>query len=188
MSANPDRAGVAMILAAGRGERLRPMTDNTPKPLLEVRGQPLIERHVIGLARAGIKRIVVNLAWLGSQIRDYLGDGERYGVTYRLQRREAARSRDRRRHFSRVAAARPGAFCGGQRRHLHRFSVRYTENRRRPGRTPRAGAESPSAPSRRLWSGTRIGARSGRASVHFFRHRDVSQRIFCRLHGRRASR
>lgn len=82
MSANPDRAGVAMILAAGRGERLRPMTDNTPKPLLKVRGQPLIERHVIGLARAGIKRIVVNLAWLGSQIRDYLGNGERYGVTF----------------------------------------------------------------------------------------------------------
>jgi MurNAc alpha-1-phosphate uridylyltransferase len=80
MSANPDRASVAMILAAGRGERLRPMTDDTPKPLLKVRGQPLIERHVIGLVRAGIERIVVNLAWLGSQISDYLGNGERYGV------------------------------------------------------------------------------------------------------------
>jgi MurNAc alpha-1-phosphate uridylyltransferase len=81
VSANPDRASVAMILAAGRGERLRPMTDSTPKPLLRVRGQPLIERHVMGLARAGIERIVVNLAWLGSQISDYLGDGARYGVT-----------------------------------------------------------------------------------------------------------
>jgi MurNAc alpha-1-phosphate uridylyltransferase len=69
-----------MILAAGRGERLRPMTDATPKPLLRVRGQPLIERHVVGLARAGIERIVVNLAWLGSQISEYLGDGARYGV------------------------------------------------------------------------------------------------------------
>jgi N-acetyl-alpha-D-muramate 1-phosphate uridylyltransferase len=69
-----------MILAAGRGERMRPMTDTTPKPLLEVRGQPLIERHVAGLARAGIVRIVINLAWLGSQIREYLGDGARYGV------------------------------------------------------------------------------------------------------------
>jgi N-acetyl-alpha-D-muramate 1-phosphate uridylyltransferase len=70
-----------MILAAGRGERLRPMTDITPKPLLRVRGQPLIERHVVGLARAGMERIVINLAWLGSQIREYLGDGARYGVT-----------------------------------------------------------------------------------------------------------
>jgi MurNAc alpha-1-phosphate uridylyltransferase len=70
-----------MILAAGRGERLRPMTDTIPKPLLRVRGQPLIERHVVGLAGAGVERIVVNLAWLGSQIREYLGDGARYGVT-----------------------------------------------------------------------------------------------------------
>jgi MurNAc alpha-1-phosphate uridylyltransferase len=69
-----------MILAAGRGERLRPWTDHTPKPLLKVRGQPLIERHVIALAGAGIERIVINLAWLGAQIRDYLGDGTRYGV------------------------------------------------------------------------------------------------------------
>ena len=67
-----------MILAAGRGERLRPLTDTTPKPLLRVQGQPLIERHVMGLARAGIEQIVINLAWLGSQIREYLGDGARY--------------------------------------------------------------------------------------------------------------
>lgn len=78
MSAPPERPHVAMILAAGRGERLRPMTDTTPKPLLRVRGQPLIERHVEALARAGMERIVINLAWLGSQIRDYLGDGARY--------------------------------------------------------------------------------------------------------------
>jgi MurNAc alpha-1-phosphate uridylyltransferase len=69
-----------MILAAGRGERMRPLTDTTPKPLLSVHGQPLIERHVINLARAGFERIVVNLAWLGAQIRDFLGDGARYGV------------------------------------------------------------------------------------------------------------
>jgi N-acetyl-alpha-D-muramate 1-phosphate uridylyltransferase len=69
-----------MILAAGRGERLRPMTDTTPKPLLKVRGQPLIERHVAALGLAGFERIVINLAWLGEQIRAYLGDGARYGV------------------------------------------------------------------------------------------------------------
>jgi N-acetyl-alpha-D-muramate 1-phosphate uridylyltransferase len=72
---------VAMILAAGRGERLRPMTDTIPKPMLPVRGQPLIERHVIALARAGMERIVINLAWLGARISEYLGDGARYGVS-----------------------------------------------------------------------------------------------------------
>lgn len=70
----------AMILAAGRGERMRPLTDTTPKPLLRIRGKPLIERHVERLAQSGIERIVVNLAWLGGMIQDYLGDGSRYGV------------------------------------------------------------------------------------------------------------
>jgi MurNAc alpha-1-phosphate uridylyltransferase len=71
----------AMILAAGRGERMRPLTDMVPKPLLTVHGQPLIERHVMNLARAGFERVVINLAWLGEKIRDYLGDGARYGVS-----------------------------------------------------------------------------------------------------------
>jgi MurNAc alpha-1-phosphate uridylyltransferase len=57
------------------------MTDTMPKPMLPVRGQPLIERHVIALARAGMERIVINLAWLGARISDYLGDGARYGVS-----------------------------------------------------------------------------------------------------------
>jgi MurNAc alpha-1-phosphate uridylyltransferase len=81
MSALPERPRVAMILAAGRGERLRPLTDTTPKPLLRVHGRPLIERHVMGLARSGVRRIVINLAWLGAQIREYLGDGARYGIS-----------------------------------------------------------------------------------------------------------
>jgi MurNAc alpha-1-phosphate uridylyltransferase len=81
VSVSFERPQAGMILAAGRGERLRPMTDTIPKPLLRVRGQPLIERHVMGLAGAGVERIVINLAWLGSQIREYLGDGARYGVT-----------------------------------------------------------------------------------------------------------
>jgi MurNAc alpha-1-phosphate uridylyltransferase len=73
-----------MILAAGRGERMRPLTDLTPKPLLKVRGETLIERHVAALVRAGIGDIIINLAWLGTQIRDYLGDGARFGarITY----------------------------------------------------------------------------------------------------------
>jgi MurNAc alpha-1-phosphate uridylyltransferase len=79
-----ERPRAAMILAAGRGERMRPLTDATPKPLLRVHGQPLIERHVQRLVQAGIGRIVINLAWKGEQIRDYLGDGARFGtaITY----------------------------------------------------------------------------------------------------------
>jgi MurNAc alpha-1-phosphate uridylyltransferase len=77
---NPKTKRAAMILAAGRGERMRPLTDATPKPLLTVDGQPLIERHVAALANAGFTELVINLAWLGAQIRDYLGDGARYGV------------------------------------------------------------------------------------------------------------
>jgi N-acetyl-alpha-D-muramate 1-phosphate uridylyltransferase len=80
MSSAPDRPLAAMILAAGRGERMRPLTDHTPKPLLRVHGTPLIERHISGLVRAGIPRIVINLAWLGSQMRDYLGNGARFGA------------------------------------------------------------------------------------------------------------
>jgi MurNAc alpha-1-phosphate uridylyltransferase len=78
-AARPPQA--AMILAAGRGERMRPLTDTIPKPLLRIHGRPLIERHVERLAQAGIERLVINLSWLGSMIRDYLGDGSRYGVS-----------------------------------------------------------------------------------------------------------
>jgi MurNAc alpha-1-phosphate uridylyltransferase len=75
-----DRPRVAMILAAGRGERMRPLTDRLPKPLLPVRGKPLIEYHLERLAQAGVERIVINLAWLGNMIRDALGNGSRFGV------------------------------------------------------------------------------------------------------------
>jgi MurNAc alpha-1-phosphate uridylyltransferase len=70
----------AMILAAGRGERMRPLTDNCPKPLLEVGGQRLIEYHLQQLARAGFHDIVINTARLGELFPEYLGDGSRYGV------------------------------------------------------------------------------------------------------------
>jgi len=69
-----------MILAAGRGERMRPLTDATPKPLLRIGGQTMIERHVHALARAGITDLVVNYAHLGEQIEEALGDGNAYGV------------------------------------------------------------------------------------------------------------
>ncbi len=73
----------AMILAAGKGERLRPLTLHTPKPLVRAAGVPLIEYHVHALARAGFSELVVNHAWLGQQVEDYLGDGARYGVHIR---------------------------------------------------------------------------------------------------------
>lgn len=70
----------AMIFAAGRGERMRPLTDSCPKPLLKVRGRPLIVWHLLNLARAGITEVVVNHAHLGQMIEDTLGDGSAYGV------------------------------------------------------------------------------------------------------------
>lgn len=73
----------AMILAAGRGERMRPLTDHTPKPLLEVGGKPLIVWHIERLVAAGIADIVVNCAWLGERLRAALGDGSRHGARLR---------------------------------------------------------------------------------------------------------
>ena len=70
----------AMILAAGRGERMRPLTDHTPKPLLEAGDKTLIEHHLAALKRAGFRDIVINLAWLGQRIRGHLGDGEKYDL------------------------------------------------------------------------------------------------------------
>ena len=69
-----------MILAAGRGERLRPLTDITPKPLLQAGKLKLIEYHLLALATAGISRVVINLSYLGQKIQDYLADGSGYGV------------------------------------------------------------------------------------------------------------
>jgi len=71
----------AMILAAGRGERMRPLTDTIPKPLLSVGGRPLIEHHIEALARAGIEELVINLSWRGDQIRAFLGNGSKYGLS-----------------------------------------------------------------------------------------------------------
>jgi len=74
----------AFILAAGRGERMRPLTDHTPKPLLMVRGKPLIEWHLEKLSVAGVREVVVNLGWLGERLRAALGDGSRFDlrITY----------------------------------------------------------------------------------------------------------
>src|SRR5206468_11851516 len=80
----------AIILAAGRGERMRPLTDETPKPLLAVHGKPLVEWHLEALARGGVRDVVINAAWLEQRIVDALGDGSRWGLAihYSLEGRD----------------------------------------------------------------------------------------------------
>ena len=73
----------ALVFAAGLGERMRPLTDHTPKPLLPVRGRPLIEWHLLALARDGVREVVINTAWLEDQFPATLGDGSRFGLTIR---------------------------------------------------------------------------------------------------------
>lgn len=69
-----------MILAAGRGNRLRPLTDKMPKPLVHLAGKPLIEYHLEKLAASGVQEVVINHAWLGHKIEETLGDGSRWGL------------------------------------------------------------------------------------------------------------
>ncbi len=69
-----------MILAAGRGERLRPLTETTPKALVEVRGRSLLERHLDNLGSSGFETVVINLGWLGEQIAERVGSGRDYGL------------------------------------------------------------------------------------------------------------
>jgi N-acetyl-alpha-D-muramate 1-phosphate uridylyltransferase len=80
----------ALILAAGRGERLRPLTDTCPKPLIDVGGRPLIAWHLQALAAAGVREVVINTAWLETQFPAVLGDGARWGVsiTYSMEQRD----------------------------------------------------------------------------------------------------
>lgn len=73
----------ALVLAAGRGERMRPLTDTTPKPLLRVGGRPLIVWHLEKLAAGGVREVAINTSWLGQALRAALGDGAAYGVSIR---------------------------------------------------------------------------------------------------------
>ena len=84
----------ALILAAGRGERMRPLSDATPKPLLTVRGKALIEWQLEALARAGVREVVINTAWLEEQFPARLGDGSRFGlaITYSMEARDHGRA------------------------------------------------------------------------------------------------
>lgn len=71
---------IAMILAAGRGERLRPLTDELPKALVEVNGESLLERHLKALGARGVETVVINLGWLGEQIVERVGSGSQFGL------------------------------------------------------------------------------------------------------------
>lgn len=79
----------AMILAAGVGERMRPLTDHTPKPLLRVGDTPLIEHHIRRLASAGFNELVINVAHLGEQLVEFCGDGSQWGVNIVFSQEEA---------------------------------------------------------------------------------------------------
>lgn len=70
----------AMILAAGLGQRMRPLTDNLPKPMLSVGGKPLLQYHLEALAKLGVSEVIINLAYLGDKIRDFVGNGEKFGL------------------------------------------------------------------------------------------------------------
>ena len=83
----------AMLLAAGFGERMRPLTLTAPKPLLQVGGRALIDWHLTALARAGVREVVINLSWLGAQIRAHVADGARFGSGCSTARRARCRSR-----------------------------------------------------------------------------------------------
>jgi MurNAc alpha-1-phosphate uridylyltransferase len=80
----------AMILAAGRGERMRPLTDSLPKPLLCVAGKPLIVWHLEKLARAGIRNVVINHAWLGHLLESHLGNGVQFGLNIQYSAEDTA--------------------------------------------------------------------------------------------------
>jgi MurNAc alpha-1-phosphate uridylyltransferase len=80
----------AMILAAGRGERMRPLTDHKPKPLLEIHGKSLLQYHLEGLKRNGFEHIVINHAWLGSQIEEAFGSGADLGLNIQYSKEEVA--------------------------------------------------------------------------------------------------
>ena len=78
------------LLAAGRGERMRPLTDNLPKPLLCIQNKPLLEWHLEALAKAKVKDVVINHAWLGEKIEDALGDGKQFGLHIQYSPEESA--------------------------------------------------------------------------------------------------
>jgi hypothetical protein len=165
-----------MILAAGRGERMRPLTDTVPKPLLEVAGRPLIAWQIEALARAGFRDIVINAAHLADRLVAALGDGAAFGV--RLSWSIEPEALETAGGIATPPAAAAGPRANRERRYLDRVRLRDAPCPRdghglrcdRPPRPPCDGAQSAVSPTRRLHS-RRVGNSPGRTRNYAGAHR-----------------
>ena len=150
-----------MVLAAGRGERMRPLTDHTPKPLLPVRGKPLIVYHLEALGALGVRDVVINLAWLGDQIRAALGDGSRWNLQIRYSDEGSEALETGGGIFRALPWLGTRAIPGRQCRCLHRLRFRGLADRGRSAGASGAGAQSAAASRRRLRAAGRPGRNAG---------------------------
>ena len=188
----------AMILAAGRGERMRPLTDATPKPLLRVGGQCLIEYHLKALQRAGIREAVINLGHLGEQIQALLGDGQRYGLDIRYSHEEdhILDTGGGIHHALPMMGEEPFLVINGdiftdfpfeslRGRAVALAHVVLVAN---PVHHPQGdGRQSRPSSARRFFPGGGTGAGGRRAAVYLQRHRHLSSGVVCRLQHRSVS-
>src|SRR2546423_10335239 len=129
----------AMLLAAGRGERMRPITDSLPKPLVRVGGNPLIAWHLAALARAGIREVVINLSWLGDRVPAALGDGRDHGVSITYSDEGPVPLETRGGLLHRGAAPRAGAVPVGDARTLAALAFLVPRVKGAAAARPRAG-------------------------------------------------
>jgi MurNAc alpha-1-phosphate uridylyltransferase len=175
----------AIVLAAGRGERMRPLTDHTPKPLLTVRGKRLIEWHLEALAAAGVREVVVNTAWLERDRPTLLGDGSRFGLRSATRSKgatTAVRSRPPAASRRPAVAVDATMFLGRLGRRLHpRLPLRRRRGAALRGRHaagPAVAGGEPAAPSaRRLRHRARRAGPGGRgAALHLGQRRTVPRR------------
>ena len=173
----PERPLAAMILAAGRGERMRPLTDSVPKPLLEVGGEPLIERHLRALKRAGIVRITINLAWLGPLIRARLGDGARFGLSIRYSEEKPQALETAGGIFRALPGLLPGPFAVVNGDIYSDYPFEQLWKRRRRRCTSGAGTEPAAAPGRGFRAGKRPRRGARTPAAHVLGHRGVSELI-----------
>ena len=175
----------AMILAAGRGERMRPLSDRMPKPLLEAGGYRLIEYHLAALRNAGIRDVVVNLSWLGDQIREALGDGSRYGlsISYSPEGPTPLGTGGGIHRALPLLGADPFLLVNGD----VWIDLPFTELRRPAGSLapPRAGREPAASPWRRLRARSRRAGQVGADAADLYGSRSPRSAPVRRMRGRR---